>query len=487
MTTAKVDGPAVIGVGRLAPGVVSSANLATDLGIVLAATFGAHLWKWPGPLGDTTAATLLWTGLALVSVWVVVAAALRQYASFAYDRTLLDETAMLTIQVTAMVTVLAVLQLFTHAGGPLPRIPIFLALVWCPTLLSRIFIFRPLARREEPADEVLVAGIGPIARLTAQDMRSRGRHRVVGHLTFAGESEKETGLLHRSYSADGAQCSILGPVSELQETLRKTPVGEVYIAGDTRRHSDEMQEIIRVCEKLGLPFALPPYAFRLERAQAVDTHLLRDGYLHYKQDSARPSHIAMKRLLDVVTSAVALWLLLPLIVIVGVAIKLSSRGNIFFKQARVGMHGRSFNMLKFRSMVVNAEALKAMLASANEQSGPVFKMRRDPRVTRIGRFIRKYSIDELPQLINVLRGDMSLVGPRPPVPSEVLQYEAWQRRRFSVRPGLTCIWQVSGRNQLSFEEWMYLDMQYIDHWSLAGDFNLLFRTVPVVITGRGAS
>jgi lipopolysaccharide/colanic/teichoic acid biosynthesis glycosyltransferase len=151
------------------------------------------------------------------------------------------------------------------------------------------------------------------------------------------------------------------------------------------------------------------------------------------------------------------------------------------------MHGRTFNMLKFRSMVTDAEQLKATLASLNEQSGPVFKMRKDPRVTRVGRFIRRYSIDELPQLINVLRGDMSVVGPRPPVPDEVLKYEPWQRRRLSVRPGLTCIWQVSGRNQISFEQWMYLDMQYIDHWSLARDFHLIFRTVPVVISGRGAS
>jgi exopolysaccharide biosynthesis polyprenyl glycosylphosphotransferase len=196
---------------------------------------------------------------------------------------------------------------------------------------------------------------------------------------------------------------------------------------------------------------------------------------------------AMKRLFDIVASALALWLLLPLFVVVVALIKLTSRGPVFFRQTRVGLHGRTFNMLKFRSMVVNAESLKASLAAQNEQAGPVFKMRRDPRVTSIGRFIRKYSIDELPQLINVLRGDMSVVGPRPPVPDELSKYEAWQRRRLSVRPGLTCIWQVSGRNQISFEDWMLLDMQYIDHWSLARDFQLIFRTIPVVITGRGAS
>jgi lipopolysaccharide/colanic/teichoic acid biosynthesis glycosyltransferase len=144
-------------------------------------------------------------------------------------------------------------------------------------------------------------------------------------------------------------------------------------------------------------------------------------------------------------------------------------------------------MLKFRSMVSNAEALKATLVQQNEQSGPVFKMQRDPRVTTVGRFIRKHSIDELPQLVNVLRGDMSLVGPRPPLPSEVASYEAWQRRRLSVRPGLTCVWQVSGRNQISFEQWMMLDMRYIDHWSLLQDVRLIMRTVPIVLTGRGAS
>ncbi len=145
-------------------------------------------------------------------------------------------------------------------------------------------------------------------------------------------------------------------------------------------------------------------------------------------------------------------------------------------------------MLKFRSMVVNAEALKPGLLSSNEQTGPVFKLQKDPRVTRVvGRFLRRYSIDELPQLVNVLLGEMSLVGPRPALPEEVVLYAAWQRRRLSVRPGITCVWQVSGRNAVSFGSWMVLDMRYIDHWSLAEDLRLILRTVPAVLTGRGAS
>jgi lipopolysaccharide/colanic/teichoic acid biosynthesis glycosyltransferase len=144
-------------------------------------------------------------------------------------------------------------------------------------------------------------------------------------------------------------------------------------------------------------------------------------------------------------------------------------------------------MLKFRTMVENAEELKAELTQQNEMDGPVFKMKKDPRITSIGRVLRKFSIDELPQLINVLRGDMSVVGPRPPVPNEVARYEPWHRRRLSVRPGLTCIWQVSGRNEISFEQWMYMDLQYIDTWSFSKDIGLILKTFPVVLTGRGAS
>lgn len=458
----------------------------TDLLVVMSATFGAYVWRWALPTGETRA-TLLWTGLALVSAWVVTAAALRHYASFAYERSLMDEAAMITVLAASMLTVLSTLELFIDPSTPLPRRPVFLAMVWTPALLARLALFRRIANREEPGDDVLLVGIGPIARLTAQDVRRHGRHRVVGHLRFSAENGRESDLLRRSYAADGSQCDILGPVTDIEEILRNAPLDEVYIAGDSRRHSDEIQQVIRVCEKFGTPFALPPYSFRLERARPVDSRAVVDGYVHYQNSGASPSQAAMKRVFDIVAAGSMLWLLLPVFLVVIAVIKLTSRGPVFFKQVRVGMHGRTFNMLKFRSMIVNAESLRATLASANEQSGPVFKMREDPRVTRIGRFIRRYSIDELPQLINVLRGDMSLVGPRPPVPGEVEKYEAWQRRRLSVRPGLTCIWQVSGRNQLSFDEWMYLDMQYIDHWNLTTDFDLLFRTVPAVITGRGAS
>ncbi len=194
----------------------------------------------------------------------------------------------------------------------------------------------------------------------------------------------------------------------------------------------------------------------------------------------------LKRAFDVLASAAALLFLSPLLALIALLIKLSDGGPVFFEQVRVGLLGRKFWMLKFRSMVVHAERLRPRLEVRNESNGPVFKMKLDPRVTAIGRFIRRYSLDELPQLFNVLMGDMSIVGPRPSLPSEVAKYEPWQHRRFAVRPGLTCYWQVSPtRYQISFDEWMRLDLKYVEDWSLGLDFDLILRTFSVVVSGTG--
>jgi exopolysaccharide biosynthesis polyprenyl glycosylphosphotransferase len=191
--------------------------------------------------------------------------------------------------------------------------------------------------------------------------------------------------------------------------------------------------------------------------------------------------------MDILLSGVLLILLSPLFLLVTLLIKVTSRGTVFFAQRRVGYNGRQFSCLKFRTMVENAEERKKELLYLNEMTGPVFKIKNDPRVTPFGRWLRKLSIDELPQLINVLWGDMSLVGPRPPVPSEVDQYHLNDRRRLSMKPGITCLWQVSGRNRIPFEKWMELDRQYIDRWSLALDLKILVKTIPAVLRGSGAS
>jgi exopolysaccharide biosynthesis polyprenyl glycosylphosphotransferase len=200
----------------------------------------------------------------------------------------------------------------------------------------------------------------------------------------------------------------------------------------------------------------------------------------------QPGALLVKRVTDLTGSMVALIMLSPVFVVAAILIKTTSRGPILFAQTRSGLNGRTFTLYKFRSMYRDAEARRAALASRNEMSGPVFKIKDDPRVTPVGRWMRRFSIDELPQFWNVLSGDMSLVGPRPPIPEEVKKYERWQRRRLSMKPGITCLWQVSGRNAVDFDDWMKLDLAYIDTWSLRLDVQILLRTVPVVITAKGA-
>ncbi len=194
-----------------------------------------------------------------------------------------------------------------------------------------------------------------------------------------------------------------------------------------------------------------------------------------------------KRVIDLCAVAVGLLLLWPFLLLLAIAIKIDSPGPVFYRSTRLGQRARAFEFLKFRTMGRDAEKKKAELEHLNEMTGPVFKIQNDPRVTRVGRFLRRTSLDELPQLFHVLRGEMGLVGPRPPIPSEVEQYEPWQRRRLSVVPGITCLWQVSGRNQIQFEEWMELDMEYIDKMSLWTDLKILFMTVPAVLRRKGAS
>lgn len=322
--------------------------------------------------------------------------------------------------------------------------------------------------------EVVIVGCGPLARETARDVSKRAS--VAGAFALKRESPRpDLGV------------PVLGRADELGAYLAMNPVDEVYLSADVRQHHTALQSVVEVCERLGIPFAVPAHVFRLGRALPRHLRGVSDGYVHYSVIISRPFQDALKRAADVALSAGALLALAPFLLVVAAAVKLTSPGPVLFKQVRVGLRGRHFHMYKFRSMVVDAERLLEQLEGQNEQTGPVFKMKADPRITRIGRLLRAYSIDELPQLFNVLIGDMSIVGPRPPVPREVAQYLPWQRRRLSVRPGLTCLWQVQGRNSIGFDEWMMLDLQYVDQWSLAADARLIGRTIPVVVSGKGAS
>jgi exopolysaccharide biosynthesis polyprenyl glycosylphosphotransferase len=279
----------------------------------------------------------------------------------------------------------------------------------------------------------------------------------------------------------------LGGLDKLPEIVAREAIDDVAIALPIKSHYAEIQKMIALLEEQGIAIHLLSDFFprHLARCQSLEFEGEPLLFLH----SAPPFgwRTEVKRLLDLIVSAVFLILLAPLFAVIAILIKLDSRGPVFFVQERMGYNKRRFMMIKFRTMVADAEARMQEIEHLNEKEGPIFKMKNDPRITRLGRFLRKTSLDEIPQFINVLLGDMSLVGPRPLSIRDALKLEvSWQKRRFSVRPGLTCIWQVSGRSNLSFEEWMKLDLEYIDHWSLLLDWRILLKTVPAVLTSRGA-
>lgn len=208
--------------------------------------------------------------------------------------------------------------------------------------------------------------------------------------------------------------------------------------------------------------------------------------LRVPEAEVRLGYQLMKRAIDIIGAAALLLVLSPIFLLIAICIRIDSRGPIIFRQKRLGFKGRGFVFYKFRSMSTDAEASRGEILHLNEVSGPIFKMKNDPRITRIGRFMRRYSIDELPQIFNVLKGDMSFVGPRPPLPDEVEDYEDWQLQRLSITPGITCLWQISGRSNIGFDEWVQLDIKYINTRSLWLDLVILAKTIPAVLTGDGA-
>jgi exopolysaccharide biosynthesis polyprenyl glycosylphosphotransferase len=281
----------------------------------------------------------------------------------------------------------------------------------------------------------------------------------------------------------------LGTIEELPRLMSTEVIDEVAIALPIKSHYSQIERAVGLLEEQGITAHVLSDLFpqKLARAQSVDF----DGMPIVTLGSVPPFswRTEAKRLMDLFVSVIMLIVSAPVLLAAAIAIKLDSPGPIFFIQERVGFNKRRFRMIKFRTMTSDAESRMKEFEHLNEKQGtPIFKIKNDPRITRVGRWLRKTSIDELPQLMNVLAGDMSVVGPRPlSVRDATRMEEAWQKRRFSVKPGLTCLWQVSGRSNLSFEQWMQLDLDYIDHWSLGLDLQILIRTIPAIASARGAS
>ncbi len=279
---------------------------------------------------------------------------------------------------------------------------------------------------------------------------------------------------------------VIGTVENTHECLKNNVVDEVIIA-ISRSLLTDAEPIVMACEEEGIRLRFMADVFNVSVARVSLSDVKGVPLLTMEPVAQDPQQLLAKRIFDVVVTTLALPFLLPLFLIVAIAIKLESKGPVVFMQERVGLRKHLFPMLKFRSMYEDAEERIKDLEHLNEADGPIFKMENDPRITKVGRFIRKTSIDELPQLINVLRGEMSLVGPRPMSQRDVGLFDRGiQRKRFSVQPGITCIWQVSGRSELTFDEWLELDLEYIDTWSFGLDIKLLLKTVPVVLKSKGA-
>lgn len=279
---------------------------------------------------------------------------------------------------------------------------------------------------------------------------------------------------------------VLGSLDDFPTVLTSLPVDEVILAVD-RGDIEKLEDVFLLCEEMGVKTRLIldffPHVFAKVELEEFDGTPL----LTFSTTPEETGALVVKRFVDVSLAAGLGLVCLPFAALLAALIKVTSHGPVLFRQVRCGLNGRPFTFYKLRTMVEDAEERLSEVAHLNEHDGPVFKSARDPRVTRFGRFLRRFSLDEIPQLWNVLKGEMSLVGPRPPLPDEVARYEKWQRRRLSMKPGLTGLWQVSGRSDLpSFDQWMELDLAYIDNWSLTLDAKILLRTIPTVLIGRGA-
>jgi len=248
----------------------------------------------------------------------------------------------------------------------------------------------------------------------------------------------------------------------------------------------EVRDVVRSCEELGVTFRLKYDDSKLNLTNATKTNIANENFLNFINIPYNTFALAIKKIMDISISLFLIIGLSPILLLLAIAIKVTSRGPIIYKQARVGLRGRQFNLYKFRTMVANADELLETLESKNEMDGPTFKIKDDPRITKIGGFLRKTGLDELPQLFNVLKGEMTLIGPRPPLEKETRQYKRWQLRRLSVKPGLSCFWQIRPeRNNIKFEKWMEMDLAYIDNWSLRLDFMILLKTIKTVFQRTG--
>jgi exopolysaccharide biosynthesis polyprenyl glycosylphosphotransferase len=366
--------------------------------------------------------------------------------------------------------------------------PLFAVALWlissATIVSSRLvarYVLSQVRVRGRNLREMVIVGTNPRAVLFARKIQAKPTlgYRVLGFVDQEWEGMEEFRKGGYPLASDFERFPFL---------LRERVVDEVVLALPMKSLYVQASRVAALCEEQGVVVRVLSNIFNLRLAQSKTGEFEGEAVITLSSGSPENWQHLLKRALDVSLALVAMLLMSPLFLLATLIVKFTSSGPIFFVQERVGLNKRRFHLYKFRTMVADAEQRQREIEHLNEASGPVFKIRNDPRRTPVGKFLRKTSIDELPQLFNVLKGDMSLVGPRPlPVRDYQGFDQDWQRRRFSVRPGITCLWQINGRNSIPFEKWMELDMEYIDHWSLGLDFKILAKTIPAVLKGAGAA
>lgn len=449
-----------------------TASQVIDLTCIAAALVVAGVWRGRPEATGAEATYEIFAHVALFGVvWMLVASRLGTY-SIAVAR---DRRRALTCLIEAWGTTWGIAGLVAVTTLPHPKLSIWLVLVIGMVLLAAVRLLLATASFAGGGrPRTLVVGASASARSLSTGKDARRSMEFVGFVPFEGDDLGEMSHLPR-----------VGAVSQIRDALADNRCDLAMVCPTAQSRTGDIHEVFRACDESGLGVHYFPSFLDLEHLRVGLTwNENRQGLALHTLPNQSAAQLA-KRAIDVAGAAVGLIAMLPVFVACAVATKLSSPGPVFFRQQRVGKSGEVFTCLKFRTMRVGAQAQQELLRAASVQDGPAFKIPNDPRVTSTGRFLRKFSLDELPQFLNVLVGDMSLVGPRPPIPSEVEKYTWWQRRRISVKPGLTCVWQVWGRNRVSFKRWVEMDLYYIDNWSLWLDIKLIAHTFRAVLSGTG--
>ena len=423
-------------------------------------------------------------GMALLALgWYVVFASTVHYQANRFTTLTSQTLELVKANTLAAVLLFIVLVTFGRRGFSNTQIVLFwvtsVVLGLATRVLLRLMLMR-LRLSGKNNRHILFVGTNQKAVALAHSLAGRPElgYRIEGFLAEEN-SDREKQLVPPSWP-------ILGTTVDVRKILEDGIIDEVMICLPLAENFLQIYDMIGLCKERGVVVRIRPEIFDVKALSKSQVEHFEGEYIVTFFRENLLGQLLVKRLIDVLVSGTLLILLSLPMLLVAILIKLDSSGPILFVQERIGMNKRRFKLLKFRSMVADAEAKRASLQTLNEMEGPVFKITNDPRITRVGKFIRRTSVDELPQLINVLKGEMSLVGPRPPLLSEVDQYEWLNRKRISIMPGITCLWQISGRNDVSFQEWMKLDRQYIETWSLWLDLKILVKTVPVVLFGKGA-